>query len=102
MTIQPADIQLLDLAEASRGGQWRAELEPALAAAHQAGWDWRRTLLAVVHLLVREDASPRELTEATKDPTKRGHAPRGDYQRGLAAARGALEQRDETPARMPW
>jgi hypothetical protein len=74
MTIQLATPQLLELAEAMRGPEWADDLAGALDAARNADWDWPKRFLAAARLLADEDAHPRDLTAAVRDPLKAGHA----------------------------
>lgn len=67
---QPAQQQLLDLAEATRPDIRRRDLEGAIVACHSAGWPWRRTLSEVVQMLCRGE-EPRDVIAATTDPMKR-------------------------------
>jgi hypothetical protein len=72
--ITTAQPQLLDLAEAMRGPEWRDELAKALAAAKNAGWDWPRAFLAAARLMADEEAHPRDLTTAVRDPVRKAPA----------------------------
>ena len=89
--IEPATPQLLDLAEAMRGPEWRDELEPALIAAHNAGWTWPRTVLEAVRMACDEDASPRDLTAAVRGPVVAAVDP-GFQETVKAGARAELER----------
>jgi hypothetical protein len=91
MTIQLATPQLLELAEAMRGPEWADDLAGALAAARNAGWDWPKAGRFACGLLFDGDATPRDLTEACRNPLKRGTG--GDpeaYDRGAAKVRDLL------------
>jgi hypothetical protein len=67
-----APRELLALAVAVRPDWDRDEAWDALLACRAAGWEFTRTLLATVRLLVREDAEPRELVHASRPPLAPG------------------------------
>lgn len=93
--IQPASRELVALATAARGEDWASDLDGALAAASNAGWSWPRTALYAARLIFTEDASPRDLREAARDPLarRRPKAPPAEYATGRprSAALGASE-----------
>lgn len=68
--LQPGTPALLDLAAVIRPDVDRRQLEGAILAAHEAGWTWSRTLVAVAQMLAHGE-QPRDLIEATRDPIKR-------------------------------
>lgn len=84
--IRPAPKELAILAAAMRGWDYD-EIRAAILGASQAGWSDDRIYREVFRLLLLEDASPADLRAAARSV---GQGP-GDYQRGLAAARQALE-----------
>ena len=91
MTIQLATPQLLELAEAMRGPEWADDLAGALAAARNSGWDWPKAFLFAARLLADEDASPRDLVTALRDPLeRRGPADPSVMASALAEMRSAL------------
>ena len=69
--IHPAPSQLADLAAAMRPDWDRTQFEGAVAAARTGGWSWPRLFMEVARLLVQEDSSPRDLTEAARDQSQR-------------------------------
>jgi hypothetical protein len=79
--IKPASRELIALATAARGEDWASDLDGALAAARTAGWSWPRTALYAARLIFTEDASPRDLREAARDPLRRAPLapPTGEY-----------------------
>lgn len=70
MTINSAQPELLALATAMRGEEWAGDLAGALAAAHNAGWDWPRAFRYATRLMADEEALPRDMAEAARDPLK--------------------------------
>lgn len=70
--LKPARAELLALAAAVRDPEWARRLDGALTAAATAGWDWRHAGLEACRLLFgEEDAEPRAIIDATRDPLKR-------------------------------
>ena len=69
--IHPAPIQLADLAATMRPDWDRAQLEGAIASARSSGWSFPRVFMETCRLLVQEDSSPRDLTEAARDQVAR-------------------------------
>lgn len=69
--IDSAQPQLLELAAAMRGEDWADDLAAALIAARNAGWDWPKAFLHATRLMADEDAHPRDLTQACRDPLSR-------------------------------
>lgn len=97
MTIESAQPQLLELAEAMRGPDWARDLGGALIAAKNAGWDWPKAFLAAARLMADPDAYPRDLTVSLRDPV-RSAASTGDpdaakarYEEAKAIADAAAE-----------
>ena len=94
-----AESALIDLAAAMRG--WNPDdLEQALWAAKQAGWDFeQRTFPYVVRLLRAEDGTPTGLRHAAASPFGRIPDEPEDAvaagQRGYALARHLLEHRND-------
>lgn len=69
--IQPAVPQLVALAAAMRP-DWDAEdLDMAILAASQAGWEWERIAREVWRLAWIEDGSPASLRAACRSPLDR-------------------------------
>jgi hypothetical protein len=66
--IREAPRELLALAVAMREDWDRDETWNALLACRAAGWEFTRTALETVRLLVRLDSEPRELRHASKPP----------------------------------
>jgi hypothetical protein len=66
--ISTAQTELLALAAAMRGEEWASDLAAALIAARNGGWDWPKAFLYAARLMADEDAHPRDLTAATRDP----------------------------------
>lgn len=96
MTIQRAQPELLTFAEAARGEEWAGELALALTAAANAGWAWERAGLYACRLIFTEDASPRDLTEAVRNPVRAlpaavNGAPPASVAADLAAFRARAE-----------
>lgn len=84
--IHPAPLQLADLAAVMRPDWNRAHLEGAVAGARQNGWSWPRVFAEVARLLVQDDSSPRDLTEAAREPLNAPSAPASpELQREWAA-----------------
>ncbi len=84
--VHPAPIQLADLATAMRPDWDRTHLEGAIAQARSSGWSFPRVFSEVARLLVQEDSSPRDLTEAARQPLKSPSAPASpELQREWAA-----------------
>lgn len=94
MPIQSAQPELLTLAAAMRGEEWADDLAGALIAAHHAGWDWPKTFVAATRLMADEDALPKDLTEATRDPLKRPGGPPRDED-AIARIQADMEARAE-------
>lgn len=92
--INSAQPELLTLAAAMRGEEWADDLAGALIAAHHAGWDWPKTFLAAARLMADEDALPKDLTEATRDPLKRQGVPPRDED-AIARIQAQMEARAE-------
>jgi hypothetical protein len=69
--IQPAAPQLIALAVAMRPGWDPEDLDMAILAATQAGWDWERTAREVWRLAWTEDGSPASLRAACRSPFER-------------------------------
>lgn len=95
--VQPAPKQLAMLAAAMRGWNYE-EIRAAIIAASQAGWDDDRIYRETFRLLLTGDATPADLRNAARNadhpkPTQ------DTFQRGLAAARQALEGHAGPPAR---
>lgn len=67
---RPAIDRLLDLAAESRPDIPRDKLHGAILAAQNAGWAWPRILITVA-LMLAHGEEPRDLINATADPTKR-------------------------------
>lgn len=90
--INSAQPELLTLAAAMRGEDWADDLAAALIAAKHAGWDWPKAFRYATGLMADEDALPKDLTEAARDPLKRpGGPPRDEdaiarIQAGMEAA----------------
>jgi hypothetical protein len=72
--INLAGRELIAFAAAARGPEWASDLDGALTAARSAGWEWPRAGWFACRLIFTEDASPRDLLEAARDPL---NAPRG-------------------------
>lgn len=94
MPVNSAQPELLTLAAAMRGEEWADDLAGALIAAHHAGWDWPKTFIAATRLMADEDALPKDLTEATRDPLKRPGGPPRD-ESAIAAIQAEMEARAE-------
>lgn len=90
MTPRPATAELVAFALAVRPEWDEARLRAALAAAAGNGWPFGKTALAVVRLMFTETGSPEDLRLASRPPLARAGT-RGDYARGYARAREALE-----------
>lgn len=71
--LQPCIQALLDCAQTGRPDIDRGDLESALIACHEAGWDWPRTFIAAAVMLAK-GGQPYELRDACRDPLKR-HRP---------------------------
>ena len=85
--ITQATQKLLDWIEEMRGTEWRDQMQAALAAAANSGWDWRKAHAAAARLALRDESSPAELTDAAADPKRKdGYVP-GAAQRGRRLAR---------------
>ena len=82
---------LLALAESMRGPEWCEHLSGALLAAQFSGWDDAHRFRFVFRMLLDEDASPRDLTEAARDPVRKTSP--GDYAGWASAIREALADR---------
>lgn len=59
---------LLAFAAAIRGATWSAQLGAAMVAASDAQWSWKRGAAMALRLLLDEDAEPRMMSDATRDP----------------------------------
>jgi len=90
--IPSATPQLLDLAEAMRGTEFRDELQHAITVATVSGWDWLKAYRFAVLMLADETASPRDLIVSAKDPRRRDS--RSEPSAEWLAAREALAARD--------
>jgi hypothetical protein len=91
--IQPAPKQLAVLAAAMRGWDYE-DIRTAIIAAHAAGWEDDRIYRETFRLLLREDASPADLRQAARNPTRPVSAPaEGTFASGLASVREAYENR---------
>jgi hypothetical protein len=73
--VRPAPLQLADLAAVMRPDWGRSQLEGAIASARSSGWSFPRVFSEVARLLVQEDSSPRDLTEAARDRVTRPVTP---------------------------
>ena len=95
---EPAPKLLAQLAEQMRGWPYE-ETRASLIAASQAGWDTERIYREMFRLLLREDAGPADLRQASRNPLRPVPAAGdGTLERGLAAAREALEHRQAAAA----
>jgi len=91
--INPAPIELADLAAVMRPDWDRSLFEGAVAHALRS-WSWPKVYGEVSRLLVQEDASPRDLTAAVdaQDPNRRYRPASAESAREWAAAcRAVLE-----------
>lgn len=67
--LKPARAELLALAAKVRDQDWARHLDGALTAAATAGWDWRRAGREACRLIFgTDDAEPREIIDATRNP----------------------------------
>ena len=74
-TAQPALIELLDLAAATRPDIDRDDLQGAILGAEAAGWSWAWVLVEVARMLARGE-EPRDLRAAARAPwrhTRKDH-----------------------------
>lgn len=69
--LRPAVPQLVALAAAMRTDWDSEDLDMAILAATQAGWEWERTAREVWRLLWTEDGSPASLRAACVSPLER-------------------------------
>lgn len=94
--IEVATLQLIDLAAAVRPDWDRDRLAGAIGAVRSAGWPWPRILQETVRLMVDEQAGPRDLTEASRNPLHARRPAQPDprqaeaSRRGIAAVRAAM------------
>ena len=84
--VHPAPLQLADLAAVMRPDWDRNQLEGAIAQARTSGWSWPRVFMETARLLVMEDSSPRDLTEAARDQTAPRRPADPEVTRGWASA----------------
>lgn len=94
MTLQPAVPELVRFAAATRTDWDADDLDAAILAALQAGWEWDEVYREVHRLLLIEDGSPASLRAKCKSVFKVTPTGRTTYQRGAAMARELLEHRN--------
>lgn len=92
-----APRELLALACATRPDWDREAAWQALHAAHDAGWDWGRTLKRAVALMLREDGDPRELRDEARGTRPSGPTGADVYARGGQLWRELYENRKTGP-----
>jgi hypothetical protein len=89
--VRRAVVPLIALAVEVRPDWRRADVQGAIIAAANAGWEWPRVLVEVARLLTDVGAVPRDLIEASLPPTAVRPAPEpGTEARGAELVRAAL------------
>ena len=73
--VHPAPAQLADLAAVMRPDWDQDRLKGAISGARSSGWSWPRVFIEVARLLVQEDSSPADLTNAARSPLELAHRP---------------------------
>lgn len=91
-TIRPALQELVALAAAMREDWNPDQITGAVLAARTAGWSWERTVVTFAVLMTTDDAEPRDLLEATRDPLTRAAGCGSDPTPEYMAVKNALEE----------
>ncbi len=68
MTIHPAPLELVQLADRMRPDWIPGAFEGALQAARSAQWDWDRTFKIATRIIGDPDGTPMDLLNAVRDP----------------------------------
>lgn len=91
------DLTVRDLAvfgAAGRGDWDPDDLTGAITAARSSGWEWTRILPYLAQLMADDDAAPRDLREACRNPVERRQPaapPSDEYRKAFAKLTGGTQ-----------